>query len=187
MVTWSAPLTPNGIITHYFVNYTSINGNVTISEEISIRMDAMENVLNYELVLTNLTEFTTYRIQVTASTRIGEGEVSEVTVDTDPAMSSPPTSLSAVAINSTSILLSWGYPLFPRGEISGYVIDFGAEEINVTLNVTDDMSNQSLVVGSLLPFTEYTFSVAAYAFHEGEVIVGAASQVSRQTLEAGAY
>lgn len=185
----------NGIITHYFVNYTAIfeTDNMTVmeAEEMSMRIDANDIQMTYVIELVNLTEFTTYRIEVSASTHIGEGDSREVVVITDPAMASPPTSLIAEALNSTSILLSWGYPLFPRGEIRGYIIRYdggmGMEdlEINETLDSLDNRSNQSIVIDMLQPFVNYTFRVAAYAIHEGGDIIGAFAEVTEQTLEAG--
>lgn len=179
-------MSPNGIITHYLFNY-SIEGNELTGEESSMRIDAEDGQLSYEVVLTNLTEFTRYVIQVSAFTRIGEGEASRRIVVTDPDLASPPQSLEAVAINSTSVRLSWEYPLFPRGEIGGYVISYNNETdmINVTLENADNMSNQSFTVGMLLPYTEYTFQVAAYAIHEGVAIVGATDEETVRTLEAG--
>ena len=150
-----------------------------------MRIDAVEGQMIYTVNLTNLTEFTSYIIEVSAFTRIGEGDVSTRIVVTDPDMASPPTNLVAMAINSTAIELTWGYPMFPRGQISGYIITTRSSAYNLTLEMVDDMSNQSFVVDMLEPFTEYVFSVAAYAFHNDTVIVGATDEVTETTLEAG--
>ena len=183
-VVFAPPDPPNGIITHYFVNY-SISNNLTNENEVSKRIDVVEGLMSYTVNLINLTEFTIYIIEVSAFTRIGEGNASTRVVVTDPDMASPPTNLVAMAINSTAVELTWGYPMFPRGEISGYIITNGSMEYNLTLEMVDDMSDQSFVVDMLLPFTEYTFSVAAYAFHTSGVIVGATDEVMELTLEAG--
>ena len=184
-VIFKSPASPNGIITHYLVNY-SISDNLTNQDEVSTRIDVVEGQMIYTLELTNLTEFTSYTIEVSAFTRIGEGNASTMVVATDPDMASPPTNLVATAINSTAVGLMWGYPLFPRGLISGYIIFIDEVlEANLTLEVVDDRSNQSFIIDMLMPFTDYTFHVAAYAFHRGEVIVGASSQMAIRTLEAG--
>lgn len=157
------------------------------SVETLMRIDAVESQMNYIIILENLSEFATYRIQVSAFTRIGEGGISEQVVITDPDMSSPPTNLEVTAINSTAIGLMWGYPQFPRGVISGYIITVSVTSnmFNVTLSMADDMSEQSFTVGGLEPFTEYGIQVAAYAFHEGVVIVGAVSDGMARTNETG--
>jgi hypothetical protein len=184
-VNFEPPTTPNGIITHYLVNY-SINDNSTDRNEVSIRFGVVQGRMTYSVELVNLTEFTSYTIEVSAFTRIGEGSVSTRIVVTNPDVASPPTNLVATVINSTAVELTWGYPLFPRGEISGYVISVnGRLEVNQTLEMVNSMSNQSFTVDMLQPFTMYTFSVAAYAFHRGAVIIGAVSERTDTTLEAG--
>ena len=187
-VTFEPPTTPNGIITHYLVNY-SISDNSTNQNEVSTRVEAVEGQMMYTVELFNLTEFTRYTIEVSAFTRIGEGNVSTRIIVTDPDVASPPTNLVATVINSTAVELTWGYPLFPRGRISGYIISVSggldSEFINQTLETLDDTSSQSFTVDMLQPFTTYTFSVAAYAVHQGAVIEGATSERTVTTLEAG--
>ena len=184
-VTFDLPASPNGIITHYLVNY-SISDSLTSGEDVSTRIDAVDQQVNYAVILTNLTEFTSYRVEVSAFTRIGEGSASERVVVTDPDMASPPTNLVAMVINSTAVELSWGFPLFPRGNISGYIIyNNGMFEFNLTLEMANNTSNQTFIVIMLQPFTWYTFEVAAYTFHDDEAIIGATSQKTVTTLEAG--
>ena len=181
-VTFDLPASPNGIITHYLVNYSISDSG----EDVSMRIDAVDEQMNYTAILTNLTEFTSYRIEISAFTRIGEGNASERVVVTDPDMASPPTNLVAMAINSTAVELSWGFPLFPRGNIGGYIIYInGMFEFNLTLEVANNMSDQTFIVIMLQPFTLYTFEVAAYTFHDDEAIIGARSLDTVTTLQAG--
>lgn len=187
-VTWGPPVSPNGIVTHYLLDYEIYNiGDNSSGEEVSFRIDPEDGHMTYTVLLVNLMEFTSYRIQVSAFTSIGEGDVSETVLVTDPDMASPPTSFEVTAISSTALRLTWSYPMFPRGEISGYIIYNGTDEIiNVTLATVDDTCSQSLTVSMLLAYTEYTFRVAAYAFHEGVMIIGATTiDVTEGTLEAG--
>ena len=181
-VTFEPPTTPNGIITHYLVNYSSPN-----QDEVSMRIEAVEGQMTYTVELVNLAEFTSYTIEVSAFTRIGEGNVSSRVVVTNPDAASPPTGLVATMITSTTVELTWGFPMFPRGLISGYLIyvDDSDPLFNLTLTMENNMSNQSFTVEMLQPFTEYTFSVAAYAFHDGAVIIGAITERTVMTLEAG--
>ena len=181
-VTFEPPATPNGIITHYLVNYSSSANQ----DEVSTRIDAVEGQTMYTVELMNLTEFTVYTIEVSAFTRIGEGNASTRVIETNPDVASPPTNLVATVISSTAVNLSWGYPLFPRGPISGYIISVdGVLEVNLTLEMVNSMGDQSFTVDMLMPDTQYTFGVAAYAFHLDAVITGTTSERTVTTFEDG--
>ena len=84
--------------------------------------------------------------------------------------SSPPQNFRAEILNSTAAELSWQYPNSPNGEIRGYSIlyaEFPAIEetlLNITLATINDGSNQTAVVGGLVPFTQYSFRVRAFSF-----------------------
>lgn len=84
--------------------------------------------------------------------------------------SSAPQSFMVVVLNSTAVELSWEYPDTPNGEIRGYSIlyaEFPQNEevqINITLDMVNDASNQTTVVGGLVPFTRYSFRVRAFSF-----------------------
>ena len=136
------------------------------------REEAIEGRDTYTVILANLIEFVRYSLQVTASTRQGEGPSSSVvTVQTDPDSASPPRFVNASAINATAIELTWGFPNTPRGIIRGYTIyqnattpDGTNEELNITLAIANDTSDQSYIFDNLRPFTHYGFRVAAYSF-----------------------
>ena len=192
-VSWNEPTMPNGIILSYAVYYSAE------SNEISLQIDSITNQATYFLELSNLTEFTTYFIRVTASTRIGEGPSANVTVVTDPDSASPPQSVTATTLSSMAIELSWGYPETPNGNIQGYIIEYAASDVdfnamktrrNLTLNILNDMATQTFTIGGLDPFTSYAFQVAAYSFSDpGDpftIHFGAFSgQVSATTSESG--
>ena len=192
-VSWNVPTMPNGIILSYAVYYSAE------SNEISLQIDSITNQATYFSELSNLTEFTTYFIRVTASTRIGEGPSANATVVTDPDSSSPPQSVTATTLSSMAIELSWGYPETPNGNIQGYIIEYAASDVdfnamktrrNVTLNISNDMATQTFTISGLDPFTSYVFQVAAYSFSDpGDpftIHFGAFSgQVSETTSESG--
>lgn len=134
-------------------------------------VDAISGVNSYTITLTSLTEFSRYRIQLTAATVIGPSErTTPMFVETDPDSASPPRFVFVSTLNSTSVQLSWGYPTNPRGNISGYIIQHNAttngsfEMINFTLSVLNNRSDQFYLFGGLRPFTSYSFQVAAYSF-----------------------
>ena len=73
MVTWQPPMTPNGIVRFYRIQFTNITDNI-INEIITT---------NTSVIIFMLEKFTTYEVQVFATT-ITEGDGSDVvTVTTD--------------------------------------------------------------------------------------------------------
>ena len=167
-VFWSTPVFENGIISHYTLYYAEdVAGNFPNEE--SVVIEVQQGTENYTFTLTNLTEFTGHRLQVSATTGAGEGDrTQEVLVQTDPDGASPPTEVNATAFNSTTIILTWNYPSNPRGLIRGYIIRHNAtmNEINITLSLLDDNSTQTYQFVDLFPFTYYSFMAAAYSFSD---------------------
>ena len=84
--------------------------------------------------------------------------------------SSPPVGFMVMVLSSTTVQLSWQYPESPNGEIRGYSILYSSIPdnemmiLNITLNTTDDTSNQTTIVSGLTPFTYYGFRVRAFSF-----------------------
>ena len=169
-ISWNAPSSPNGILLNYTAYFArEVNG--AFPSENSVGIDAISGVNSYTTTLTNLTEFSRYRIQLTAATVIGHSErTMSVFFETDPDSASPPRFVFAATLNSTAVQLSWGYPTNPRGNISGYIIEHNATTIgtfdmtNITLSVLNNQSDQFYLFGGLRPFTSYSFQVAAYSF-----------------------
>jgi len=70
-----------------------------------------------------------------------------------------------VALNSTAVEISWQYPESPSSEIKGYsILESSLVILNISLNVVDDNSNQSVVLSKLTPFTIYRYRVRAFSF-----------------------
>ena len=144
----------------------------------------------YTAVFTNLTPFTSFIVSIFAVTRIGPGVEQRREVVTDPDSASPPSSFTAMVLNSTAVALSWGYPEIPRGVIEGYIVTVtGSEPFNLTLVSPGDNRTQSFTLGNLLPFTTYDFAVLAYSFGSDPFFVhrGEEGKVTRTTSEAGGW
>ena len=151
----------------------------------------------FEVTITGLEPFTEYSVSVVAATSIGSGTAEVQTVTTDPTASSPPTNVNAEAVSSDSISITWSYPVTPRGEIVGYIIQYsltsdtlgaGAMELNLTLSPRDDQLPQMETIGGLMPFTQYSLTIRAYSFGEGVVHNGDESAVvTVRTLETGIH
>ena len=189
-VSWTAPSKRNGILLSYTVYYDIDNLDGSFGEEQSTSILVLEGVEMQFVILENLIEFTSYRVVVSATTIAGEGERSgSVSVTTDPDSASPPRFVNVTVINSTAIEVRFSYPSIPRGEIYGYLIEYGVSEtnsssnliiLNRTLDTLDDMSDQTVTIDSLLPFTNYVFRVAAYSFSDTpfQIHIGMFSQDS---------
>ena len=167
-ITWSAPANANGILLRYYIDLEEETGGQLVLLETVVLTDPQTTSYSF----TNLMAFILYRIEVSAATRIGEGNSTYVFETTDPDSASPPSFVSAETLTSTAIELSWGYPDRPRCNITGYIIYYNNMtsdeelELIVTLPFMDDMRNQSFIFSDLMPFTYYEFSVAAFAVTE---------------------
>ncbi|MGH0145637.1 UNVERIFIED_CONTAM: hypothetical protein FKN15_009305 [Acipenser sinensis] len=135
-----------------------------------------------------LTPYTTYTVFVGAETFAGPGPKTNVTLVTPAEAPSAVNGLKALAVDSTSVKLSWKSPLRPNGIITQYrilvfrkppgilvqniTLTGKTEDLNDTTLVNDAESTSVLVtnlsaeqmshvIKTLIPFTEYMFSVAA--------------------------
>ena len=131
---------------------------------------AVLNQTVYNVTLTDLLAYTGYTLCVRASTEVGPGNFSSMTVRTYPDISSPPTAFSFTSVSSTSISLTWGYPATPQGLIEGYLIMYNATGMEIVKNITistTDTGMQNYTIDGLTPYTEYNISVRAYSFLPG--------------------
>ncbi len=189
---WVRPDLANGIILRYAVSVVQQSGDEVVASE-SV---TSTNAITYSIFIGNLQAFTSFTVTVFASTSVGRGEGMTVMTTTDPDSASPPIRLSATVVNSTAVLLAWGFPEVPRGEIVGYIVTVegaGATEMfNITLNPINSNQNQSYLLDDLQPFTEYLFTVLAFSFgvdpfviHRGNVATAMA--MTSQAGNCGAF
>ena len=188
---WQAPPVTNGIITSYSLYYSiSGVGNCTASGMKQL-VPSIPGLTTYNTTLTSLVPYGTYSLCVQASTRIGFGNLTTaVIVTTDPDSSSSPTNLTAIALSSVSIRLTWGYPEFPRGPIAGYQIMHNTSlPLNPVDIVSNDSSQQTYTFGGLSPFKAYYFAVRAFSylirFREFTQVNGSYSSLVVSTKEDG--
>ena len=93
---------------------------------------------------------------------------------------SPPVSVNITVVNSTSLLVSWGVPEFPQGEIEFYQVEYSSPcSSTVRMNTTDN-STEALLSG-LSPFTEYAVRVRAFTVEFGDF----STNQTRMTAEDG--
>ncbi|KAI6654369.1 Phosphatidylinositol phosphatase [Oopsacas minuta] len=163
----------NGIITRYLI---TIQGTPFDSElkEISVPVTTLVYPLLEEgkHIFTQLQAYNTYSIRVTAVNSIGAGPISNAIYSTtkQSAPTESPQTITATTINSTTILINMYPPSVnhQNGPIRNYTISYqqGEQEITlfIILNTIEtyplEISSQ-ISVYSLLPFTNYTFTIIA--------------------------
>ncbi|XP_048886550.1 phosphatidylinositol phosphatase PTPRQ [Brienomyrus brachyistius] len=152
LVSWKAPLYPNGKITHYTVY------GLDLSNQESFKWVTDET----SIVLTELKKYTRYKLRVAASTAVGESALSEeddvfaVTMEDEP--ESPPVNLAVYNTTSSTAMVTWWPPEAPNGIITLYKIFFWNSTFGAVVNST----SPNVTLRGLKPFSFYNVSVRAY-------------------------
>ncbi|XP_072123609.1 phosphatidylinositol phosphatase PTPRQ isoform X5 [Mobula birostris] len=152
LISWEPPAAPNGIITHYTL-YALEEGTNEAFQRI---------VISNNITLTGLKKFTKYKMRVTASTSVGESDVSGEddvfvwTLEDEP--ETPPENLTFKNITATSAHLSWSTPEKPNG----IIIYFEVMYANYTESFVLNSTATSIYLENLKPFSPYNISVQAY-------------------------
>ncbi|KAK3549019.1 hypothetical protein QTP70_025091, partial [Hemibagrus guttatus] len=151
LVSWYAPVEPNGEIIEYAVVLQGPRGsNSTYTA-------------NSQLILTHLTPYTAYNLSISAVNRRGMGPSLMLALHTDEAgPMSPPRNLSIFNHSSDSVWLHWEPSLEPNGVIQHY--GFKIVELNtnaVTYQNSTGASTQSELRG-FKPHSSYEISVSTY-------------------------
>ena len=152
-VTWSKPSKPNGIIQEY--KLTRINGQTG-------QRRVVYTGLNMTFTDRALEPFTGYRYVIEAcTTRCASAEMASL-IYTDQAAPAYVKATILLPVNFSAINVTWARPPKPNGDIIRYNV---SRVINGTfkihLNPNDKGLGMSLVIGGLLPYTNYTFEVVA--------------------------
>uniref|UniRef100_A0A8C9TAU7 Protein tyrosine phosphatase receptor type Q n=1 Tax=Scleropages formosus TaxID=113540 RepID=A0A8C9TAU7_SCLFO len=148
-LSWDAP----SIVTGRFSYFIELHGP---SGE---KGPADNSTADTRLMYSGLTPFTNYRVVIRARSAGALGPEAETTVLTPAEAPSAVSELKAIAIDSTSVKLSWRSPRQPNGLITQYKILVLTHDALV-IDVSAD--HLSYVVQNLNPFTEYTFTVSAF-------------------------
>ncbi|XP_035684441.1 tenascin-X-like [Branchiostoma floridae] len=154
-VSWEPPANTNGELQGYKILYRQAG-----TEAISIAEVAP--AAQYHL-LTELQPFTVYLLALVAFTEGGEGETSsEVTVQTDEDVPSPPQDVTVEPIDSTSARVVWQPPAEPNGILQGYKVLY--KDSNAAEYTTHEVeaSEMSYVISDMIPGTEYVVAVSAF-------------------------
>ncbi|KAI6660982.1 Phosphatidylinositol phosphatase PTPRQ-like [Oopsacas minuta] len=162
-ITWEDPvyINQNGIITTYILTYEGIERDTQLRTLTLPQTNLSLTCHN----LDSLEEYTTYKISVSASTTVGAGPVSRVTVRTlENVPSSTVRNLTAEP-SSSSITVGWyepimndlnGVPTYYTLRYSG--VEFQTEEKTVVVNYTSS-GNETVTLTGLEAYTVYEISV----------------------------
>nr|XP_019606839.1 PREDICTED: phosphatidylinositol phosphatase PTPRQ isoform X1 [Rhinolophus sinicus] len=152
------PSSPNGIIQKYTIYLKRSNGN----EERTIDTTSLTQSIK------GLKKYTQYMIEVSASTRKGEGVRSapiNVLTEED-APDSPPQDFSVKQLSGVTMKLSWQPPLEPNGIILYYTVYVWDRSSFKTINVTET----SLEFSDLDYHVEYSaYVTASTRFGDGKI------------------
>ncbi|CAI8003311.1 Usherin, partial [Geodia barretti] len=166
-ITWEEPVNPNGVITAY---------NVTVYQT-----DDLSDIVysNDTLTTPNVTAsvevpaYTDYTVSVAASTSAGQGDEATVSITSPEAAPGRVGNLAAsfsspmydptTQILTDDITITWTQPMYPNGVIQTYSVT-----VFETANTSNMVYNDSTLIDPnvttsviVLPFTDYTVSVAA--------------------------
>ncbi|BFZ02837.1 hypothetical protein BsWGS_05876 [Bradybaena similaris] len=161
-VSWSPVpiLQQNGNVQGYKVKYIALRAGA------EAQFKEVEGAKSLNATLTGLRKFTQYNIQVLASTRVGDGVLSNViTVRTASDVPGPPIIIYFPQVNETSATVVWQSPEEPNGIIINYKVSYKRkdEPDSAFTNQTIDLPETvfQFTVSRLAAETYYVFAVQA--------------------------
>nr|XP_039247526.1 phosphatidylinositol phosphatase PTPRQ-like [Styela clava] len=155
-VEWDPPLIPNGVIQFYTVYYKNETKEYSRKSNSTV------------IYLDDLRVYGEYWVQISASTRYGDGGLRSEplyvhTGEGEPG--SPPHELAYKNMTSSSVILSWEKPLEPNGIIQYYVIKILHDSSEEYLRLQTEGADTEFVVENLKPDSSYTVLVHAHTKH----------------------
>ncbi|XP_069083629.1 phosphatidylinositol phosphatase PTPRQ [Pleurodeles waltl] len=161
LVIWSPPSKPNGIIQYYSIYYKNSSDtfmqNFT-NDDIGIEL---ENV-SLSAVLDNLATFSSYKLWITSSTSMGDGNQTSDAIYVYTEQDIPGDSVRNLTVLSRtfqSILLCWLPPLKPNGHLTSYELTLND---NQTFQILPGLSVPSFNLTGLKSFTKYQISMFSH-------------------------
>ncbi|XP_041112261.1 phosphatidylinositol phosphatase PTPRQ-like [Polyodon spathula] len=131
-------------------------------------------------VIKTLIPFTEYMFSVAASTDVGEGPSTNISVKTREQVPSSVQGVYYQNVTSTSILVSWEPPVNPNGKITHFTV-YGMELL--TKEAFHRITNKtSIIITGLKKYTEYKLRVAA-STGVGESSLSEQDDIFARTME----
>ena len=209
LVTWNVPVLNdlNGVLLNYSINYSGIEID-TVPRVIYL---SIPNLTNQSITLTDLEEYTTYSINVSAYTKVGRSPDAIVTQRTnqdgeciyflslDFTINYPapilvpngvPLNLTAYPLTPTIIQVDWTVPniYFQNGKLTKFTLTYTSldfdehQEFDRIIPVRDNRTGFSFIISNLLESVTYRIRVAASTTIEG---MGPSSEIETSTFHTG--
>ncbi len=192
-VNWDVPRFPNSEITNYTIYYTvaSTTQDVPINDS---GYTFVNQITGMAYDVTNLDPFTNYTVHVRAigNLNLQGSVVEEILVRTNITNPSAVVNLTAEAISTTEIRVTWNPPTKPNGPISHYVVFYAKGSTSQTGNISSSGYTQLTTTGTMFtiqqldPFTHYQIHVQPFVTEMPYVLEGTIdTEVGMRTFSAG--
>ncbi|KAK1169211.1 hypothetical protein AOXY_G10174 [Acipenser oxyrinchus oxyrinchus] len=153
--------------------------NVTGAESTSVLVTNL-SAEQMSHVIKTLIPFTEYMFSVAASTDVGEGPSTNISVKTREQVPSSVQGVYYQNITSTTILVSWEPPTNPNGKITHFTV-YGMELL--TKEAFHKVTNEtSIIISGLKKYTEYKLRIAA-STGVGESSLSEEDDIFARTME----
>ena len=153
-LSWTAPVTNGSAITNYVIEYKPTSGSSW-----STFVHAASTATS--IIVTGLTNGTSYDFRVSAVNGNGTGVASSIATATPATTAGAPTGLSAT-IGSGQAALTWSVPANDGGSpVTDYVVEYSTDGVNWTPFAHAASAGTSLTVTGLTNGTAYQFRISA--------------------------
>jgi titin len=153
VLTWTAPVANGAAITDYVVQACAGSSCSTFAHSPSATAG---------ITVTGLTNGTIYTFKIAAVNLAGTGTAATSSAFTPRTVPNAPTSVRAVADNTTGVDVSWTAPAFNGGSaITDYVVEYATANTDYVVFADGVSTGTSVKVTGLTQGVEYTFRVAA--------------------------
>ena len=155
-VSWTAPSSPNGVITSYEVERRQILDDGSMGSYVSIFNALAMEFLDSDAALQPATS---YEYRVSAVNNVGRiaSEVSVARLPDAAPENIPPPQVNSVTANSLTVVAS--PPMTPNGVLTEYRLYQNGTQVNSMPSPNPQTSTVTFQVTGLLPFTVYGFYV----------------------------
>ncbi|XP_046846179.1 receptor-type tyrosine-protein phosphatase S-like isoform X2 [Xenia sp. Carnegie-2017] len=150
---WKENFNGNEIIRLFSLVYFINSSKMTSSKHVTFSSSTTTHQVNL------LQPYSNYIFQISATNRIGESDLTSVSVDTLQDVPSEPYNITVTSKSNTSVQLSWNAPKSPNGIIvlyDVYLTNTQSMEIQ-----HDNTTNQRFFWQMLQPYTNYSFWIYA--------------------------
>ena len=165
-ISWSSPVMSdlNGVPTRYTLRYSGVEFQ---TEEKTVVVNYTSST-NETVSVSGLEAYTVYKISVTLSTSVGEGDAANIEIRTlETVPTGTPTDLTTNVLSANIISVTWEHPLpiEQNGVIIAYTLTYKGVERDTTsrdvILYSNDTFFTNYILSELDEHTNYSISVSA--------------------------